>query len=205
MSHVRFPTIDDIAADCPNGHKSHVTRKMFRSPQERKALSYAKDRRNTYGENDKASRKLIPLRKAQESRQDRRKVAQEIALLPNLDEQSADLLESSIRQDVHRVGGWRKSPDQPLGKTVTWAKGARQKREGRRQRSQSKEPESDDPDVLRRLANSYRRIARRLARFLKIGRKANAPGELERLYLEQAQAFEGRADKAVRRRARTDD
>jgi hypothetical protein len=31
-----------------------------RSPQEKKALSYAKDRRNDYGENDKSSRKNIP-------------------------------------------------------------------------------------------------------------------------------------------------
>ena len=31
-----------------------------KSPQEKKALSYAKDRRNTYGENDKSSRKNIP-------------------------------------------------------------------------------------------------------------------------------------------------
>lgn len=30
-----------------------------RDPQEKKALSYAKDRRNDYGENDKGSRKGI--------------------------------------------------------------------------------------------------------------------------------------------------
>ena len=30
-----------------------------RSPQEKKTLSYAKDRRNDYGENDKSSRKSI--------------------------------------------------------------------------------------------------------------------------------------------------
>jgi hypothetical protein len=63
-----------------------MTKKRFRSPQERKALSYAKDRRNTYGENDKASRKAIPLRKAQESRKDRHKVAQDLAILPRLNE-----------------------------------------------------------------------------------------------------------------------
>lgn len=34
------------------------------TPQEKKSLSYAKDRRNTYGENSKASRKAIPLSKA---------------------------------------------------------------------------------------------------------------------------------------------
>lgn len=31
-----------------------------RSPQEKKRLSYAKDRRNDYGENDKSSRKNVP-------------------------------------------------------------------------------------------------------------------------------------------------
>ncbi len=30
-----------------------------RTPQEKKALSYVKDRRNDYGENDKSSRKNI--------------------------------------------------------------------------------------------------------------------------------------------------
>ena len=36
---------------------------MRRSPHEKKALSYEKDRRSIYGENDKSSRKNIPLRK----------------------------------------------------------------------------------------------------------------------------------------------
>jgi len=31
-----------------------------KTPQQKKAESYANDRRNTYGENDKASRKAIP-------------------------------------------------------------------------------------------------------------------------------------------------
>lgn len=174
--------------------------KKLRSPQERKALSYAKDRRNTYGENDKASRKLIPLRKAMENRQDRRKVAQEIALIPKLDEGAADLLESSVRHDVHRVGGWRKGADQPLGKVVTWAKEAREKRADRKAR-QSPKAEPEDPDALRRLANRYRRIARQLARRLRIGRKPGVAGELERLWLEKAQGFEDRADELTRKRA----
>lgn len=95
-----------------------MSEKKARSPQEKKALSYAKDRRNTYGENDKASRKLIPLRKAQESRQSRRKVAQELSGLSQLDEEAAATVESSIRHDVQRVGGWRKSADEPLGEVL---------------------------------------------------------------------------------------
>lgn len=42
--------------------------KKRRSPQEKKALSYQKDRRENYGENDKAARRLVPLRKAQANR-----------------------------------------------------------------------------------------------------------------------------------------
>jgi hypothetical protein len=61
-----------------------------KSPQEKKALSYAKDRRNAYGENDKASRKAIPLRKAGENRQDRRKTKHDLTVLPQLDDAAAD-------------------------------------------------------------------------------------------------------------------
>jgi hypothetical protein len=89
-----------------------------RSPQEEKALSYTREGRNAYGENVKASRRLVPLRKAQESRQDRHKVSQDLAALPRLDEAAADLAESSARQDTHRVGGWRKTPDRPLGEVL---------------------------------------------------------------------------------------
>lgn len=115
-----------------------MSKKGQRSPQEKKALSYANDRRNTYGENDKASRKLIPLRKAQESRQDRRKVAQELSGLPRLDEETAAVVESSARHDVNRVGGWKKAADDALGKVVEWALEARERRAGRKvtQRSQ---------------------------------------------------------------------
>jgi hypothetical protein len=35
----------------------------LKSPQQKKLASLALDRRNVYGENDKASRKLIPLEK----------------------------------------------------------------------------------------------------------------------------------------------
>lgn len=112
--------------------------KENRGPQEKKALSYAKDRRNAYGENDKAARKLIPLRKAQESRQVRRKVTQELTMLPALDEEAADLIESSVRQDVHRIGGWRKAADEALGRIVALALEARDSRSGRKARSRLK-------------------------------------------------------------------
>jgi hypothetical protein len=85
-----------------------------KSPQEKKALSYAKDRRNAYGENDKASRKAIPARKAGESRKVRRKARQSLDVMDQSDEAKAEVVESSLRHNLERVGGWKKSPDAPL-------------------------------------------------------------------------------------------
>ena len=42
-----------------------------KTPQEKKRLSLAKDRRNVYGENDKASRKNIPRAKSRVNRANR--------------------------------------------------------------------------------------------------------------------------------------
>jgi hypothetical protein len=49
------------------------------TPQEKKRLSYERDRRNTYGENDKSSRKNIPRGKRLASRAARRSAS--VALL----------------------------------------------------------------------------------------------------------------------------
>jgi hypothetical protein len=108
------------------------SRPANRSPQEKKKLSYAKDRRNVYGENDKASRKLIPKRKAEENRKNRRKVSQALSAVPQLDEVTIDLVESSARNDVDRIGGWRKSPDQPLGECLADREDTRLGKEARK-------------------------------------------------------------------------
>lgn len=89
-----------------------------KSPQEKKALSYARDRRNAYGENDKASRKAIPARKAGENRKARRKAGHALAVIERLDDSVADIVESSLAHDIERVGGWTKSADMPLGEYV---------------------------------------------------------------------------------------
>ena len=47
-----------------------------RTPQDKKILSYLKDRRNSYGEHDKGSRKTIPARKAWVNRTYRHAVKQ---------------------------------------------------------------------------------------------------------------------------------
>jgi hypothetical protein len=86
-----------------------------KSPQEKKALSYANDTRNVYGNNNKAARKAIPARKAGENRKSRHKAAQVIKITLNPDDAIADTTESSLRHDLERVGGWTKSPDMRLG------------------------------------------------------------------------------------------
>ncbi|WP_449415161.1 hypothetical protein [Ochrobactrum teleogrylli] len=96
-------------------YSESMTTKPTKSPQEKKRLSYAKDRRNSYGENDKSSRKAIPVRKAGENRKVRRITNQSLALLDRLDDVDASVAESSLKQDIERVGGWKKSPDTPLG------------------------------------------------------------------------------------------
>ena len=85
-----------------------------KTPQEKKSLSYARDRRNVYGENDKSSRKAIPARKAAESRKSRRKANHALGVVERLDEEAAATVESSLRHDTERVGGWIKEPDAPL-------------------------------------------------------------------------------------------
>ncbi|HEY8565146.1 MAG TPA: hypothetical protein VIL65_06570 [Beijerinckiaceae bacterium] len=111
-----------------------MTKKRERSPQEKKALSLERDRRNTYGENDKAARKAVPRRKALENRRSRHKTAQALVQVDRLDEAALDVVESSARHDVERVGGWIKVPDQPLRVVVQDKLAGRQGRAHRRSR-----------------------------------------------------------------------
>ena len=83
--------------------------KRRRSPQEKKRLSLKKDRRNTYGKNDKATRRLIPLRKAKANRALRRGV--KVALAG--DEEAIEAVAKTF--DPRR---WRKLPDKALGDIV---------------------------------------------------------------------------------------
>ncbi len=88
-----------------------MTRK---TPQEKKALSYAKDRRNLYGESDKASRKAIPLRKRLVNRANRHQVQQSLAAAAD----AADPEAVEVRALGKRPKRWRKWPDHPLGGVV---------------------------------------------------------------------------------------
>ena len=90
---------------------------MRKTPQEKKRLSYAKDRRNTYGENDKSSRRNIPAAKARQRRANRR-VAHQV--LTTAGEEQLGLIRPKTR--------WRKAPDTPLGEVVRRKLEARESR-----------------------------------------------------------------------------
>jgi hypothetical protein len=85
-----------------------------RSPQEKKSLSYANDRRNVYGESSKASRKNIPRSKAKEIRRTRRETKQALHSgvgMPTEDQQvNRELAVLAVKPRQ-----WRKVPDEPLG------------------------------------------------------------------------------------------
>ena len=89
----------------------------MKTPQEKKILSYTKDRRNTYGENSKASRKNIPLSKALAIRAERH--SQDKILLATLnasDDEQLALVENQVRSTKPRQ--WLKSADTPLGEVL---------------------------------------------------------------------------------------
>jgi hypothetical protein len=95
----------------------HERSVVTKTPQEKKRLSLLKDRRNTFGENSKASRKGIPLSKALANRSERH--AQDKTLNQALVVDGADKLtfvESQVRGTKPRQ--WRKTPDKPLGEVL---------------------------------------------------------------------------------------
>ncbi|NUT53646.1 MAG: hypothetical protein HOV94_41115, partial [Saccharothrix sp.] len=86
---------------------------MRRTPQEKKRLSYAKDRRNVYGEHDKSSRRNIRLSKQLARRAARRHADGALrAALGPVDEAGADHAEQVARD--RRPARFRKAPDAPL-------------------------------------------------------------------------------------------
>ena len=88
-----------------------------KTPQEKKRLGLEKDRRNSYGENDKASRKSIPRAKARVNRANRHGDQQILGSAVGVPDEE---LEDSVEQDLlgRRRKVWRKWPDQPLGKML---------------------------------------------------------------------------------------
>jgi glutamate/tyrosine decarboxylase-like PLP-dependent enzyme len=93
-----------------------------RSPQEKKAISYAKDRRNDYGENDKSSRKNIRRRKRDPNRADRHRERQVLASAAgtSVDAVVAEKAERALvtKKSKWYTVRWRKWRDAPLADIV---------------------------------------------------------------------------------------
>jgi hypothetical protein len=87
-----------------------------RTPQQKKALSLAKDRRNTYGNNDKAARKGVRRRRAIGNRNYRRNVKQAISGEVDHVEGLPEALDEAAGK-VRRTS-WKKWPDTPLGEVI---------------------------------------------------------------------------------------
>ena len=101
-------------------------RSKRKTPQQKKAESLKKDRRNTYGENAKSSRKNIPRRRAEGHQALRRLAKQALnGAVERGDPEIANAVESRLR--LKRLKGWSKDPDEPLGDVLA--------RKGKRPRS----------------------------------------------------------------------
>lgn len=92
-----------------------------RSPRQKKAFSYAKDRRNNYGENDKSSRKNIRRNKRTPNRADRHRERQILAAATGLvTAEAAEQAETKLRakKSMWLTKRWRKRRDAPLADVV---------------------------------------------------------------------------------------
>lgn len=87
------------------------------TPQAKKRLSYAKDRRNTFGENSKASRKGIPLAKERENRAERHAQDKLLSVAAEVIEPD-QLAEVELLVRSTKPRQWKKSPDKPLGEVL---------------------------------------------------------------------------------------
>ena len=94
-----------------------MSAKRRRDPKEKKALSYAKDRRNTYRENSKASRKGVPARKRSIVKAQRRHAHQSLAVVSS-DTSAEQWVTNEVKAADKPLGRWRKSPDKPLGEVI---------------------------------------------------------------------------------------
>ena len=106
-----------------------------KSPKEKKRLSLERDRRNTYSENSKTSRKNIPRGKQRRHMDERRAVAQTLGRLKGrVDEASADEAELKSKVDTadSRNRGFRKVPDEPLGVVLERKRLGKRRYRGRR-------------------------------------------------------------------------
>lgn len=90
----------------------------IKHPRQKKSLSLERDRRNTYGENSKSSRKNIPRAKQRNHMDERRSVAQVLERLKGkVTEDAANAAESEtkLRTADSRNRSFKKVADTPLG------------------------------------------------------------------------------------------
>jgi hypothetical protein len=88
-----------------------------RSPQEDKAVSYARDRRYAYGNNAHAARKAVPRRKRWVNKANRHAERQFLAEAAGMaDAVRAEEVEGRLRG--RRPKRWRKSPGMTLGRSL---------------------------------------------------------------------------------------
>ena len=94
-----------------------LSQKAFRTPQEKKRLSYARDCRNCYGESDKGSRKSIRRNKTFPNRAFRKNINDILkAATGVIDLEKAETADVKIKQVKRRK--WKKWSDRPLGEVV---------------------------------------------------------------------------------------
>jgi ATP phosphoribosyltransferase regulatory subunit HisZ len=89
-----------------------------KNPEEKKRLSLALDRRNTYGENSKSSRKNIQRGKQRRHMDERRTAGEVLGRLRGSiqeDEATEVELQAKARITDSQRRGFRKQPDTPLG------------------------------------------------------------------------------------------
>jgi hypothetical protein len=90
----------------------------LKTPREKKIASLLYDRRNVYGENDKASRKNIPAAKQRSHQTERRSADQPLQrLVGHIDEETAAQAELDSRDNAikKKRQAFKKKPDAPLG------------------------------------------------------------------------------------------
>jgi len=102
-----------------------------KTPPEKKRLSYLKDRRDAYGENDKSSRKNLARSKAFARRSNRARESLALRAATGVpDEIRAEAAELRLLGKRRRVK--RKWPDIPLAEYVEWKVERRTERENGR-------------------------------------------------------------------------
>lgn len=99
------------------------------TPLEKKRLSLEKDFRDDYGQNDKASRRLVPLRKKQANRALRRGDKVDLMIDP---EQAENRLPKRTKSR------WKKCSGQPLGASIKMKSERKSQRKNRKDK-QSKQ------------------------------------------------------------------